>query len=1571
MNCLYFYKNKKFNNEAELNDFLVESVPLKSKYGDLVFELNQEQLHKLDIIETQKEETEKLVKTYSLNKKQMSELSEFDDSYVGVVKPWMGVSEYMKSIRKPNGDLAFPEMIKDNYFNQRYKDWINGNFKDEGEIKDLFGTISEARPIDEKDLPAYRAIIEDKWESLHLFGSEIHAALQAFWSKDSHGKNVRSYSDDFLINTYLPSKINRSILPSDKLPSIVEYARALEKDLTRRFGEDAQFYPEYKVTSNTNQVDAEGNPIKLLGILDLLIVDKDYNCHFIDYKASDKPYSQFNSAKQLTYFYQFSIYDRLLRANNVEMANDNIISVAPIQMTGYKRLNNKWTFDKVTWEGDIDKNTNTENKNLVIHDITEKVLGNMNIIETVQVFLPAKNTLSIQSTNLEEKDIDWMQKAFEFSDKDSGSDAHIAKIFKAHAKKNPETNQYDFKWGGKDDKNIKSFDTEKAAFDFIKAELANFKANIGNITESLGRSLTAAQKENNSNFQFNFDSTKIENKGGSTTWLNSFLNRYTNSTWEVLKCDAVTPFGMLLLRNKYSGQIDCIKLTDKLTKDRLPMGKYNGTTLLANFKSDTEEMANTDSMALEAVNGNIELMESMFILNNLGKTLFRPGDKLGRIQIVNPKFNSALSAENKELMYNFNELAKNVGLDNNLYQSEDIKLMTHYDLVRSRLYEVVQLSKTPEKASIYNTFSKFNSTISDMDIHYVNTDLQMQELLKLKSEMEQVYPNEFRQIMNGDYEASVHPEIPIYNEIMLSIAELKGYNFRQQLSDHDKWLSTNIFKLRGTYIDNPGNLGSSTLNVVTQMVTEAYQNVRTDLESDKGELLRLVTNLKKEKGFNYLKETTFGNQVDLYKNIIDFRDEDIFIKKPTDPSMTKAEQEFADFFLQQMNSRRYSDNYKNHVNSAEYYQIPLAVGGNNSLASREGMLKAFKDRLSYWTPKKVVERVKQYTEGFFDEQMENEVGKNRQDIWEMTNLFDYGFDHREDALKSLKNPELNLETLLLKYQFACSMKSNLDAVFPVIRASLIHLTYSGELQNSKFDNDIQYLKDYVKNKIFNRSILNDRWRLWTEPTKAVMRIASKLCLSFSPVQFPYQMLDGIWKDSSLILRKPDGTMAFSAKNMKDAYMSAIKDIVHVGNQKTKCQLLNEFYGLNDMDMNNYIDHIKTDTHGFWSFWSSMAFKFASRPDFYNRLTIFGAQMRGDGCWDAHKIVDGRLVYDWKLDKRFDAFANNDKSDIDKYNAQRGLYISTAKQMIREHTIKGDGTAFKMGDALPKAYTTQQSEGYKSLSDKLYGYYAHEKKSLVHATAVGAMMMQMKTYWSGKKNQYLAPGGIYIQGRMVQKEENGTKYWYSFDKNGKITDIPTTENTGVPYMVWQGRWEEGIASTVFSFYQAAKQGIQKGGFGDVMGIIKHDLWNNPDENIRTAYRSNIKQLAYDLNMCLIVGTMLTGFMMNTYKDAEKDNKKQKTLESALYANSANFGYKVLKNSFDDFNFIKTIGGSVGEWTPFSISYLGTTAKNWYTLFTDENKTFADAAINTFSVTKQLKPTIDYFIDPMNPKKNKHN
>ena len=48
------------------------------------------------------------------------------------------------------------------------------------------------------------------------------------------------------------------------------------------------------------------------------------------------------------------------------------------------------------------------------------------------------------------------------------------------------------------------------------------------------------------------------------------------------------------------------------------------------------------------------------------------------------------------------------------------------------------------------------------------------------------------------------------------------------------------------------------------------------------------------------------------------------------------------------------------------------------------------------------------------------------------------------------------------------------------------------------------------------------------------------------------------------------------------------------------------------------------------------------------MAIFVAQMLGDGCFEAHSIQNGRLVYDWKRDKRFEAFANGRVNDS-KYN----------------------------------------------------------------------------------------------------------------------------------------------------------------------------------------------------------------------------------------------------------------------------------------------------------------------------------
>jgi hypothetical protein len=69
--------------------------------------------------------------------------------------------------------------------------------------------------------------------------------------------------------------------------------------------------------------------------------------------------------------------------------------------------------------------------------------------------------------------------------------------------------------------------------------------------------------------------------------------------------------------------------------------------------------------------------------------------------------------------------------------------------------------------------------------------------------------------------------------------------------------------------------------------------------------------------------------------------------------------------------------------------------------------------------------------------------------------------------------------------------------------------------------------------------------------------ASKLALAFNPRQW-YQAIDGLWKDISLIIRKPDGTYAFNQEHMRKAFVWAYSDMTHNwGDSKSLGQYLNE------------------------------------------------------------------------------------------------------------------------------------------------------------------------------------------------------------------------------------------------------------------------------------------------------------------------------------------------------------------------------------------------------------------------------
>ena len=134
------------------------------------------------------------------------------------------------------------------------------------------------------------------------------------------------------------------------------------------------------------------------------------------------------------------------------------------------------------------------------------------------------------------------------------------------------------------------------------------------------------------------------------------------------------------------------------------------------------------------------------------------------------------------------------------------------------------------------------------------------------------------------------------------------------------------------------------------------------------------------------------------------------------------------------------------------------------------------------------------------------------------------------------------------------------------------------------------------------------------------------------------------------------------------------------------------------------------------------------PDYYNRISLFLAKMIHDGSYDAHTMVDGKMVYDVTKDKRFEYYLNNRnkhkdsegnyipaKNDLE-YNKQRNLYVLLIDQLNKE---KGaEDKILTENDLADKAYSEKERSSFKSFTDMAYGYYDKDSQSQLNNMFVG-------------------------------------------------------------------------------------------------------------------------------------------------------------------------------------------------------------------------------------------------------------
>ena len=1610
MNCVYYYKGHKFDSELELDNYLLGKRKFESKFGDAVFSLGESQMNYTTQLEDWRKNTKVAWDEYlHASKLGLIKRDEDGDPYIRITDEgkhlrYLGVNRFLEAQHKNgniNNKLLFPHFDVDKYFNERYVDWKQGvNFSKTE--KELFFPDGNEQPIPADKCDDYRKLIEEKWDAQGRCGDIIHEVLQLFFSDTEINGNkvyIRDMNTTDRFN-YIKQEISKSDKfkwlefngnPDDNIRSAINTALKIFDQIkaqTNCESNELVFFPEYLLTGVANDTVSKKD-IDLFGLIDLLVVDKFGKFHIIDYKTSIKNYTDFDSAKVRGYSYQLAMYKQMLE-NQGFPVRDITLSIAPIKIEMFQKGQNGFQFNGVSFDK-MDEITRSADSTIAFTQ--------------VEYFMPSKYLTTVGAENLFANTSKFSTDCFEIDNSYTNSPEYWKKRLnkqKVFEEKN-DKGEYEYSiYNYEEKKYVTVTDSdEKGLIDKIIKVHENLKPKRINITNHIKSALKECIMQQNPDYA---DFPKVFSRAeGASTYMRNIISQYCNPEWEVQDMPDIEQLGVIMLYNKNTRQRDFIRVsTSDLTENyhkhlNEDDDKRKGRTkILSKFETDAQAEQKQKRLTLNGTYGNAELMELMMIINSMTGL---DNDIIGNIQVINPSYGEMLTASNEQLLMNFSTLCKYTGHTDNFTQGK-IKLASYFDLLLDHLNEIWTIQENLENPwkGEYRRIQQFTSCKSMLDTSKQGdvTD-KIKAVERLISEMRAKFPELKSDIT--DLAQLKTDKVRLYSTALFALSELRGINFRQQTEDHDQWFSS-VAKalsqgLSGNMIDNPGNLESDTLNLITSLVKEAFQNTRDEIQQVKAELDTIISKLKKDLGFNYLKENIGFNQAKLYEPLYRYIDvngvKDIQFKT-VKQLISEGHSEYVpllEFVLKQINKRRFNlDDQllddKFSKSEPEYYQVPLAMGGKDSQVSSRGLLNMLKDKLRYLNPmnwKDLYEDTERAVQGLGYKEKRAKQRQNEALLYEMENMFDKGegqgrLQAIDDAKGNRKNVdgvdflEKNVETLLLKYVFAHAQQKHINGVFPLIQASMLHLSLQGANVGTKFRNDKSFLDKYIRNKIKNENIVDPNFQGATKIISMLRNAASKLTLALTPVQLFYQPLQGLWVDIRLIIQnKYNGQQTFTFHHFKNAVKLLAKDLFDFSGKPTLLSKINELYALNDMDINRYVDNITHNKKGLFYNMDNFMYKFASRPDYYNRLAIFLSQMQGDGCLEAHSIVDGKLKYNWTEDKRFSKFAANPK---DKYNTdpeyikQRALYYAVAQQFVNEGAVDENGKLFKLDmndpQPLPKAYTSKQAEGYKSVADDIYGYYSNENKSLIQSTAFGAMWLQFKTFWSGKKNQYLQSGGVRMRGSWepwveIEKDTNGNptgkkiEYYYAVDENGDINynkvvkkdELPLSKQIA-PVVQWRGQWQEGIAVTMAQLCQ------------DRQILRNYRRMMNEDPSMAKCYRSNMIQLGYDLALWLIGGGIIGGLLAEWLKELLEENKDNDDFLTGCALTGANIAVWSVKNSFADFNMFESIGSPLVNWTPFALQFTTRTINNLGKYAVGDQDLW-DTIVKTNGMMKQAKPLFD--------------
>lgn len=1601
MICTYIYKGKEFKSESELNDFLLEKDKYLSNFSDIVFseEASTAQMKAQTLLEEAKKKAESKKKEWDAAHISYTE----DGARYEYKKPYMGVNEFLDGLTNSDDRLFFPEFIEHNYWTKRFVAWSEGDYNDDEKL--VFGFSDTNKPkidlhpnlmkftpephwsantlrerfdtVTTQEQKEMRAKMELKWKQQALFGDVVHFIGQKLFTPIRSGSDVGKMWIDVLDTRedLFFKQISAENYDDEKRPirqkfsdaqirEAIEHFKRIRQKLQDQLGEDLVFITE---PAALGTLDNETKGVRhLIGRIDMVVIDKDGNAHVVDYKTSPKNYNEYNDAKKLGFSYQLAAYSRILAQNGLKF-NAIRSFIAPIQLEGFRPdTEDGYTFDHIK-------------SDLVLEELTSRIRTSESIIKNLNEVLSVPENITATSENLITNVDKGMKVLFpEYGKKKTEEEVKaMIEADNGFEKRSDLEKPYGYFPKGSGSEPIVA-DSETELIQKVMAYYNTFQAQVKGQTVVIKNALKEGIKNNTTDVSL--PATSDENPA----WLRNTLSKYLNNNWVVLEGDAydsAEEFGVIFVQNKHTRHVEVITTSLNYLEYNPSKNPKMKNLTYGLGESDIVENSKPDSGMLEATNGNIRLMETMLVLNNMD---FSDDIYISQIHVINPMRGTGTWSPNEQLEYSFDKLmrlAKSQGKDlgeNKLYKGRGrVKFATKAHLALLTLKNILNITgtRTAER------FGGMASSISALDtsIQAGNSEEVLLKLEELKNLMENDrelarYIKNPESIIDESYH--VREAVTAYAQILWAIAEYKGYDFKQQLQDHDS-ISFGFHGLYWQEGENPGNYASNILNTASRVMQEAYQNVRDTLSKDARMINIAVETLKEREGYSKVKEYTIGNQSKLYSDIVYKTDDgDLMVVNPWSSTcnLSPAKIEFTKMFLMEINKDRFPKLKQAELEAMaqrgdyDFFKLPLIKATASGKAAQRSIFDSLKTRIRRLFDKSYY---KDKISEFLSE--EEEINYRRtEEVFKMNNMMDIGNGPNRKAFMAkqlAKDPayfEVDLEQILLVHKQAFTVQREMNARMPIIKAAAFSLKMMGDYMGKDFTTDFETIEKTVRSKIKNESLIEgDKKKVVAGVTKELQQIASWMALAFAPVQASGQMLNGLF--TNLKLNWTSDREIFSKEHLVSSFSEVGKDIVHFGTKPTLCEAINKVFGINDMDMNTYAKNMSTNKHGIFHFMERYAFKMSSRPDFYNRMTIFLSQMKADGCYEAHSLdKDGNLVYDCTKDKRYKALWDGSSKNSKEYKEALSRYIPVAQQFVKEgaKTSNGDLFVFNASDPakLPRAYTVQEAESRKDVADSLYGYYDHTKKALFFGTYLGSLLGQMRTYWSAKKNQYLATGGSnHIKGRYVQKQDDeGTPLFYAVKENGEIdyeAGLVTTD-TGAPVMQWQGDYAEGVLVTLAGIVREVWNNDDKS-LGGMISTIREKFINNPDENYRRCYVTNLKILAYDVCMAIMLGAICLG-LRAVYDDLEDDALKSEDLTDVILADLFGLMYKTVNYAKLDFFWWDSIFSPTIDWNPFMVSSLTNTIEQVTDVALGEKNAF-DAMVQMFGFARQNRPIFKYLGD----------